>query len=135
MEADRRDHVAAVRGRQDERAREIMPLVRLVSGAAPVMDALTNDPNWDRYLTYLQGILGSWTTARDGAREKLASPAVWSHEDLLKLKCDVLVADATIQAFQLAIDLPKAIMGGSEEAKRIIEEFEARNESAGQTKP
>jgi hypothetical protein len=52
---------------------------------------------------------------------------VWSHEDLLKLKCDVLVSEATISAFRLAIDLPKAIMGGREEADRIVSEFETRS--------
>lgn len=134
MEADRSDHVAKIRSRQQEQAREIMPLVRLVAGAATVMDALTKDPHWDRYLTYLQGILETWKKARDGAREKLASPAIWAHEDLLKLKCDVLAADAAIQAFQLAIDLPKAIMGGHDEAKRIIAQFEKKNEPATEPK-
>lgn len=134
MPYDRADHVAVVRDRQEERIRAAMPLVRLITSAAPVMDALTKDPHWDRYLTYLQGILETWTRARDGARDKLASPAIWAHEDLLKLKCDVLAADAAIQAFQLAIDLPKAIMGGHDEAKRIIAQFEKKNESATEPK-
>ncbi len=110
-----------------------MPLVRLVAGAAPVMDAVTRDENWNRYLSYLQGILETWTKARDAARMKLSSPAVWSHEELLKLKCDVLIAGATIEAFQLAIDLPKAIMGGHEEADRIVKDFEREQEKKNES--
>lgn len=128
MPYDRAEHLAVVKDRQHERARELMPLVRLVAGAAPAMAALTQDENWNRYLGYLQGIIETWTKARDAAREKLASPAVWSHEALLKLKCDVLTADATIEAFQLAMDLPKAIMGGKEEADRLVKEFERSEE-------
>lgn len=128
MPYDRGEHLAVVKDRQHERARELMPLVRLVAGAAPAMSGLTQDDNWNRYLGYLQGIIATWTKARDGAREKLASPAVWSHEALLKLKCDVLTADATIEAFQLAMDLPKAIIGGKEEADRLVKEFERSEE-------
>jgi|SRR5579864_4292572 len=124
MAYDRAEHVAAVRARSDDRAREIMPLVRLVAGAATVMHGLTENEHWNRYLTYLQGIMEVWGKARDSAAVKLGSSAVWSHEELLKLKCDVLVANATIEALRLAIDLPAAIMGGKGEAERIIGEFE-----------
>ncbi len=124
MAYDRSDHVATIRDRQQERAREIMPLVRLVASAATVMHGLTENEHWNRYLTYLQGIIETWVKARDSAAVKLGSPAVWSHEELLKLKCEVLVANATIDAFRLAINLPKAIMAGKSEAERIIGEFE-----------
>lgn len=133
MAYDRKEHLSLVKDRQHEQARALMPLVRLVAGAAPVMKAVTEDEHWNRYLSFLQGIMETWAKARDAAREKLASPAVWSHEALLKLKCDVLTSDATIEALQLAIDLPKAIMSGNDEAKRIIEEFERAQEKKNET--
>lgn len=136
MAYDRSDHVRAVSDRQHERAREIMPLVRLVAGAAPLMETLTTrDEHWNRYLQYLQGIVKRFEEGRDAARAKLADPSVWKTEDLLKLKSDALVAQATVDALRIAIELPAAIMGGKDEAARIIEEFQKRaqgkDESAG----
>lgn len=133
MPYDRADHVAVVRDRQEERIRAAMPLVRLITSAAPVMDALTKDPNWDRYLTYLQGTMENFGKAADNARSKLGSRSL-TNEELQKLNFDAMVADATIQALQLAINLPKAIMGGHDEAKRIIAQFEKKNESATESK-
>lgn len=137
MAYDRQDHAKLVSDRQHERAREIMPLVRLVAGAAPLMEKLTTgDERWDRYLQYLQGILDRFELSRDGAREKLASPSIWNRDEMLKLKSDALIAQATVDALRLAIELPKAIMGGKGEADRIIEDFTKKetekNESAGQ---
>jgi hypothetical protein len=137
MAYDRSQHVRAVSDRQHERAREIMPLVRLVAGAAPLMETLTTrDEHWNRYLQYLQGIMQRFEESQHVAEAKLADPAIWKTEDLLKLKGDALVAKATVDALKLAIELPSAIMGGKDEAGRIIEEFQkhaqGKDETAGQ---
>jgi hypothetical protein len=136
MAYDRKDHVRSLSERQHERAAAVMPLVRLVAGAAPLMETLTTrDEHWNRYLQYLQGIMERFEQSRDVAHAKLADPSTWKTEDLLKLKSDALVAQATIDALKLAIELPSAIMGGKDEAGRIIKEFEQRaqgkDESAG----
>ena len=126
MAFDRKDYVV----NKPDRAGQMMPLVRLVAGAAPVMNALTHDENWNRYLTYLQGMIERFTSSRDLAKAKLSDSVTWKHEELLKLKSDALVADAMIQAWQLAMDIPKAIMDGSQEAQRVIQEFEEKHEPA-----
>jgi hypothetical protein len=138
MAWDRSEHVKARAERQHERAAAVMPLVRLVASAAPLMETLTTaDEHWNRYLQYLQGIVQRFEEARDVARAKLADPATWKTEDLLKLKSDALVAQATIDALKIAIELPSAIMGGKDEANRIISEFEkhaqGKDEPAGQS--
>ena len=137
MAYDRSEHSRLVKDQQHERAAAVMPLVRLVAGAAPLMETLTTrDEHWNRYLQYLQGIVKRFEESRDVARAKLADPSTWKTEDLLKLKSDALVAQATVDALNIAIELPSAIMGGKGEASRIIEEFEkhaqGKNESAGQ---
>lgn len=133
MEADRRDHLALVRERSHERAREIMPLVRLVAGASPVMQGLTQDDNWNRYLGYLQGIVDTWTKAHFAVLSKLGNPALTDAE-LRKLNCDALVADTWIAALKLAMELPKAIMSGHEEAERLIKEFDRAQEKKNDAK-
>jgi hypothetical protein len=127
MAYDRSDHLAVVRDRQHEKAREIMPLVRLVAGASAAMTAVTTDDNWNRYLSFLQGISDSFTKALESARTKLGSGSLTA-EALQKLNCDAMVAKATIDAFRLAIDLPRAIMEGKGEADRLVKEFERAEE-------
>ena len=128
MEANRQDHKKVVEFQQQQRAAEMMPLVRLVAGASPVMEALTHDENWDRYLSYLQGMITRWTVSRDAARDKLANGLAWKHEEMLKLKADAMVADGMIQAWQVAIDLPKAIMSGKDEAEQLIIKYQEKFE-------
>lgn len=138
MAYDRSAHVKAVSERQHERAREIMPLVHLVAGAAPLMEQLTTrDEHWNRYLQYLQGMVQRFESARDSARAKLADQSTWKTEDLLKLKADALIAQATVDALKVAIELPSVIMGAKGDVGRIIEEFQknaqGKNETAGQS--
>lgn len=135
MIADRDDFAASVKDRKQERNVSMLPMARMLAGAAPVMEALTKDANWNRYLTMLQGVAERASAQAESAARKLTDPALWKHEEMLKLKADVLVGEAIVQTLQLAIGLPKAIMEGAGDAQTIINEFEAKREAAGQPKP
>lgn len=130
MIADRNDIAATLKAKHDRRAQEIMPMVRMVAGAAPVMARLmTQDENWNRYVTYLQGMVERTAAARDAARAKLNDPNVLEHAAMLKLKFDAAEADAMVRAWQLAIEIPRAVLEGGEEAEKIIANFEKKNEA------
>ena len=121
MAFDRDDFTAGVKERQHARASELMPLVRLIAGAVPLMEALvTKDENWNRYLQYLNGLVEHWTVKRDEAAAKLVGSPTWNHEDMLKLKSDVMVADAMITAWKIAMDLPKTIVGCKDQAQEVV---------------
>jgi hypothetical protein len=132
--ADRGDVAATLEQRHTRKQAEMMPLIKLVAGAAPVMAKLVVDENWGRYQAYLQGLVEQWKKQRDAAKDKLGM--VLEGEELRKLNADVLQANASIAAWELAIQLPAAIVQGSEEARKIIAEFEKRHENtSGQPKP
>ena len=121
MPYDRSEHAVGVKERQHARANELMPLVRLIAGASPLMERLTTkDEHWNRYLQYLNGLIDKWVVTRDAAAAKLINGSTWNHEEMLKLKSDVMVADAMIAAWKIAMDLPKTIVGCKEQAQEVI---------------
>lgn len=127
MIADRNDYAATLTQRHDRKQAEMMPLIKLVAGAAPVMQKLVADENWGRYLGYLQGLVEEWKKQRDSAKDKLGM--MLRAEELQKLNADVLQANASIAAWELAIQLPAAIVQGAEHARKTIAEFEKRHEN------
>jgi hypothetical protein len=129
MTYDRDEFRAKAEEKSVRRQVEFLPMAKIIASASPVMQGVTGDQNWDRYLSYLQGFIDRTRNQVSIAQTKMADPGVWEHKDLLKLKADILVGEAMVQALTLAITLPKAIMEGSEEAKKLIDDFEKRHES------
>jgi hypothetical protein len=125
--ADKTDFTATLAQRHDRKQAEIMPLIKLVAGAAPIMDKLVVDEKWTRYQSYLQGLIEQWTKQRDAAQSKLGIPL--KTEELQKLNADVISANASIAAWELAIQLPAAIVQGAEHARKTIAEFEKRHDA------
>jgi hypothetical protein len=130
---DRKEFLDTVSKKAQERTANVMPLLRAVQAVAPVMEKLLTDTHWDHYLAYLQGYVNQAKAAKENAQAKLSDPAVWDTGQLTKLKSDIIVADAMIEAWTTAMQLPKALISGAEEANKTIARFE--NASAGQAQP
>lgn len=135
MSYERAEFAALQADKRHEREAQMLPMARVLAGAAPLMDRMTRSDDWNRYLSYLQGYLERLTAQKGLAAAKLADPAQWNTENLLKLKSDILIAQAGLDWLNLAISLPKAIMEGAEKAESLIADFESKRESAGQPKP
>lgn len=135
MSFDRQDYKASQADKTHERNAQMLPMARILAGAAPIMDRMTNSEDWNRYLSYLQGFMERLTKQREIALSKLADPALWNTESLLKLKSDILVANTGIEWLNLAISLPKAIMEGAEKANSLIADFESKRETASDSQP
>ena len=135
MAFDRNEFLANVTERAQERNAALMPALRQLQAVAPVMQTLlTGSDAWDRYLTYLQGYIEQAGAAKVRAQAKMSDPMVWDAHDLTKLKSDILIADAMIDAWKAAIELPRSLINGATEASKTISRFEeAKNETAGQT--
>lgn len=135
MPFDKSQFLATVAERAQERNASLMPVLRQLQAVAPVMQSLlTGSDAWDRYLTYLQGYIEQASAAKIRAQSKMSDPMVWDAHDLTKLKSDILIADAMIDAWRAAIELPKSLINGATEAGKTIARFEeSKNETAGQT--
>lgn len=132
MTYDRTDFAQSTKVRDIKRAQEMMPVARLIAGAQPVMNALTQDAHWNRYLTILQGFIERWKVSREAAQQRLSDPTIWETVDLLKLKSDVLIASATIEALDIAIQLPKLILEGGNAAEEFIQQHGVESGASGE---
>lgn len=129
MIVDRKDFEGSLEAKQTRKRAEMMPMIRLVAGAASVMVELQVDEKWTRYQQILQGVVEKWKAQRDNAKDLLGGSGL-ADADLRKLNTDVLTANAAISAWELALSLPAAIAKGGEEAAAIVKDFERKNESA-----
>lgn len=134
MIADREDFGRMVDAKHQARRAEIMPMARLLAGASPIMAELMVDERWTRYQQALQGLVDRWKLQRDSAKDKLGSSGL-ADAELRKLNTDVLTANATITAFELAIQLPAEIAKGGSEAAAMVKEYEKKNAAADEAKP
>lgn len=132
MIADRKDVTATLAKRHSEATGRLLPMARILAGAAPVMDKLTRTEEWTRYCTYLQGVSEQFAARKKVALEKLGDPAV-DDQQSKKLRLDIFVADATMDILKFAVELPAAILQGGEEADKFIQSFEKKNEATNES--
>jgi hypothetical protein len=125
--ADRKDVQPLLEKRHTEARSQIVPLAKLVQGAAVVADNLARTPEWSRYCTYLQGVAEQWRARKEVAQQKLGDPSVVRDEDVRKLRQDIFTADVTIATLKFAVELPAALLQGGTEADKFIQEFEKKN--------
>lgn len=134
MIADRKDVSLGIEKRHSEAQSRLLPMARILAGAAPVMDGLTRTNEFERYCTYLQGMAERFKQQKQAAQLKLEDPSVTDDKDVRKLRQDVFEANVWISAMQFAIELPAAILQGGKEADQFIATFEKKNEPAAEGK-
>lgn len=137
MSFDKPEFLATIAKRAGDRQANIMPLLRAAQAVAPIMEKLaTGDANWDRYLQYLQGYVGQARAAKLNAQEKIGNPKAIDPLVLAQLRVDIIVADAMVEAWTVAMQLPNILIRGGEEATATIIRFqENKNEPAGNAQP
>jgi len=129
---DRQDFAKLQQDKADNRVREAMPQLRMIQQVAPVMQKLvTTAEHWNKYLEFLSAQVERLRRLMEHAQSKLADPAVWEYTSLAKLKGDVLRAEAMLDAFEFAMQLPKAIIDDAGKVDVIISQFEAKDEATG----
>lgn len=133
MIVDRQQFAESVKAKHQQAQASMLPMARLLAAAAPVADGLQRSPEWERYVTILQGVLNQFTSRKHVAMQQLGNPAVTKDEDVRKLRQDIFIADVTVDTLKFAIELPAAILKGGEEADQFIKEFEKKNEAASQS--
>lgn len=121
---DRKDFTELNARNEKARTQSRLPFLRSVAAAAPKMEALTHDTNWDQYLHYLGGVLEKLRAAKDASHRQLENPKLTDSAEIMRIKTALHISDAMIQAIVLATDLPKAIIEGGQSADKLIKEFE-----------
>ena len=135
MPFDRYEFIASLASTRERKARDSLPQLRVVQAQAVVMDALLVTPEWNRYLSYLQELVNRTMASKAAAQARQNDPSIWDPQQLAKLKSDVLQAEAMLQAWDIAMRLPKALIEDAEKATAMIAEFGKQDEAAGNAKP
>jgi len=94
-----------------------------LAAVAPRMEALTKDDRWDTYLGFLSGVRGKIEASRSAAQERMGSPSLVNHDELMQQKLLMLINEAQLQAIDLAIGLPKVLIESSSEAQKLVDRF------------
>lgn len=131
MIVDRKDVGKVLEKRHAEQRSGMLPMARLLAGAAPVMDKLTRTEEWGRYCTILQGVAEQYASRKLVAQQKLGDPAV-DDQQSRKLRLDIFIADSSLDLLKFAIELPAAILQGGKEADEFIQSMEKKNADTGQ---
>ena len=97
-------------------------LLQLSRAAVPA-SSLTNDPSWDSYLTYLQGVIEISQKQVDALQTQFNDGDVYDHASLLLLKSHLMRAKERIKAWTFALDLPKAILESADKANELLEKY------------
>ena len=132
MIVDRKDAVGTLAERHAHAQNRMLPMARILAGAAPVMDKLARTEEWSRYCTYLQGVSERFAGQKQVALGKLGDPGIVDDQQIRKLRQDVFEADVWVNALKFAVELPAAIVKGGEEATEMVAKLEKKNETAGQ---
>lgn len=83
---------------------------------------LTTDPNWDKFLGYVEAALLRATEHRDSMVERLSGPDVVVAEDFHRVKHQLDRANGMISALEWARELPKSLIAGAEAARELLPE-------------
>lgn len=123
MTFDRKDWDEKREKRIQEAEQQQIPQYQEVVRAIPEMQKLTGRPEWDKYLTYLEGILKATDIELIDLRVKLESPKYWKTEDLVQLKAEVIRLKERYETIDTLMKLPKEIIEIGKAAKSTLERF------------
>ncbi len=97
-------------------------LLQLSRAAVPT-SSLTNDQNWDSYLTYLQGVIELSQKQVDALQIQMNDGDNYDHPTMLLLKSHYMRAKERISAWTFAMELPKAILDSADKANQLLEKY------------
>lgn len=129
MTYDKASFLASVKVNREKQEVARRTSLQTIIAVAPVMEKLmTGDANWDRFLQHIEHMRLQAVAAKNRAETKQRDPMIWDHETMSKLKSDIIAAEAYIAAFEICMNLPKALIEDAELAKQTLTRFEAGND-------
>ena len=109
------------------RERDRIPDLRQVAQAEVPMAALTGSPEWNVYLQVIQAMIEGAEGEAKAAIEALEDPEVMEPTELAKRKTRLLLRRQAIQTMTELRDLPRMLMEGGREAKKLLRKHGVRD--------
>lgn len=87
------------------------------------MEALTGNPEWDHFLSYLEAAHKAALRHREVEFAKLRDPMLVDPQEIQRCKIKVAIIDTRIEAIDEIMALPKFIQDHGEKARELIAEM------------
>lgn len=88
------------------------------------LEVLTQDENWNFYLTFLQSFLTATNRLAEHYNTKLRDPMIVNADEVSKLRAALTMADARIATLEQIMAIPKMLTEDKEKAKKMISDME-----------
>lgn len=84
--------------------------LRMLRQAAIHAKFLTSDPNWDQFLSFVQGAIETAGENLEASKDKLADPMIVDQGEILRLKARISNLDGMIKALEWVVEVPKGLV-------------------------
>lgn len=88
--------------------------------AEMMMQNLTGDQYWDRFLSYIQSALDGMKANLSGMEEALCSPSMVDPNEIMAAKLAIAAVGGRIESLEAVLALPKDIMETGERAREKL---------------
>lgn len=100
--------------------------------AALKAEAVTSDPSWDTYLSYIQQAINVAKAQRAQLAEMLASPKLVNPDKIAEVRNEILIRDERIRSLEWTLTMPTEIKRVGSIAKDKLAEMDIE-EAEGET--
>lgn len=95
---------------------QIKPALYQIAQAAPKMELLTGDENWDAYLRHVQSLIEQTENVLSASKEKYFSDLSLSDEERRKVFASILLLQERVNTMNLLVQMPKQIVESGKQA-------------------
>ena len=104
-----------------EREAAHRPQLQMLARAEVNSRALTGDPLWDTFLSYLQAAVEQTEAQRDTFTATISDPKVVNGDQIMMAKTGLAECTGRLEAWNAVISLPKDLIEMGQEAKTLLD--------------
>lgn len=98
--------------------------------AALKAEAVTGDPAWDTYVSYIQRALNVARERRQAAMEQVSSPRLVNPDQIAAIRNQILLCDERIRVLEIVVNMPAEIKRVGSVAKEKLKLLDVEEASA-----
>ncbi len=101
-------------------ARRLQSRLQMMKQAELKAEAVTGDPNWDTFLSYIQEAVEETEGQAKGFLAVLSDPTVVNQDRMMQMKIGLRECQARIDAFNAVMSLPKDLIKLGKDATALL---------------